>query len=108
MLKSYVSSGKPKAIPRAVGSDLKLLTELTRRSMPSIPSRNESYGYEKTPEGGLVLQKPLRTGFSGTDGDAVGPGDYDPPILASVVRKVPSALFSKVGLPLFIYSFHRL
>jgi hypothetical protein len=96
VLKSYVNSGKPKSIPRAAGSDLKLLAELTRRSMPSIPSKNESYGYEKTPDGSLVLQRPLRTGFSGASGDAVGPGDYDPPILSSIVRKTPSALFSKV------------
>ncbi len=96
VLKSYVSSGKPKVMPRASGSDLYLLGELTKRSMPSIPSRNESYGYEKTPDGALVLQKPLKAGFAGTQGDSVGPGDYDPPILASVVRKVPAAVFSKV------------
>lgn len=97
MLKSYVNAGKPKAIPRAAGSDLRLLAELTKRSMPSIPSKNESYGYEKTPDGSLVLQRPLRTGFTGANNDAVGPGDYDPPILSTIVRKVPSALFSKVS-----------
>lgn len=47
-------------------------------SPPSIPARNQSYGYELQPGGQLSLQKPLIPGFSGKEGDAVGPGDYDP------------------------------
>lgn len=53
----------------------------TVNSVPSIPARNQSYGYEPEEKTGrLVLQQPLIAGFSGRGNDTVGPGDYEPNI----------------------------
>lgn len=46
---------------------------------PSIPVHVQSYGYEETNTGDLVMQPPPSGGFSGVSGRAsVGPGDYNP------------------------------
>eukprot|EP00596_Hydrurales_sp_CCMP1899_P001047 CAMPEP_0119041194 /NCGR_PEP_ID=MMETSP1177-20130426/11383_1 /TAXON_ID=2985 /ORGANISM="Ochromonas sp, Strain CCMP1899" /LENGTH=289 /DNA_ID=CAMNT_0007007043 /DNA_START=200 /DNA_END=1070 /DNA_ORIENTATION=+ len=45
---------------------------------PSIPARNQSYGYELGESGNMVLQEAVGGGCKGTKGDTVGPGTYDP------------------------------
>jgi len=45
---------------------------------PSIPVHAQSYGYEETSVGDLVMQPPPDGGFSGISGRrSVGPGDYE-------------------------------
>jgi hypothetical protein len=44
---------------------------------PSIPSHNNVYGYEETPEGELIQQQNPEKVFTGTRGDTVGPGQYE-------------------------------
>mmetsp|Transcript_28123 Transcript_28123/g.66026 ORF Transcript_28123/g.66026 Transcript_28123/m.66026 type:complete len:617 (-) Transcript_28123:50-1900(-) len=47
---------------------------------PSIPTHSQSFGYEETAMGDLVMQRPPPgVGHSGANaGDSVGPGSYDP------------------------------
>lgn len=45
-------------------------------SAPSIPAMHQSYGYEQTSNGGLIMQSALETVHSGTKKDCVGPGHY--------------------------------
>jgi hypothetical protein len=47
-------------------------------NVPSIPRRDQSFGYEPTDAGRLVLQAPAVEGHKGFKEDSVGPGDYDP------------------------------
>jgi len=47
-------------------------------NVPSIPRREQSFGYEPTDAGRLVLQAPAVEGHKGFKEDSVGPGDYDP------------------------------
>jgi len=45
---------------------------------PSIPAHDQSYGYEESPEGMLIMQPPPEDGYSGVSGRrSVGPGEYD-------------------------------
>ena len=59
---------------------LHLLNEISlSNNAPSIPSKNQSYGYEvEEISGKLILQDMEIPGYKGTKGDAVGPGDYNP------------------------------
>ena len=46
---------------------------------PSVPTHSQSYGYEETPTGELVLQPPPVSGYTGVSGSlSAGPGSYDP------------------------------
>lgn len=45
---------------------------------PSIPAPAQSYGYEQTKNGELILQKPPNRGYKGEKGDTVGVGQYTP------------------------------
>ncbi len=72
-------------------AELGLTSEL--RSAPSIPTKFQAYGYENR-DGKLVPQQPLKPGFSGLGSDAVGPGDYDPPV--KPMYKPQTAVFGKV------------
>ena len=46
---------------------------------PSVPTHAQSYGYEETPTGELVLQPPPVSGYTGVSGAlSAGPGSYDP------------------------------
>jgi len=54
-----------------------LATAPFQPTVPSIPNRFQSYGYEEW-DGKLVLQQPLHPGYSGLKHDTVGPLDYDP------------------------------
>lgn len=65
-------------------------------SVPSIPTKHQSYGYESTPNGKVQLQDPVNPGFSGVKNDSVGPCDYDPKINVKY-KSVPKANFSKVS-----------
>ena len=47
-------------------------------NVPSIPRRDQSFGYEPTEGGRLVLQAPAVEGHKGFKEDCVGPGDYNP------------------------------
>ncbi|CAM9479859.1 unnamed protein product, partial [Laminaria digitata] len=45
---------------------------------PSIPGREQSYGYEEGDQGELVMQRPVDLGHSGRGDDRPGPVDYQP------------------------------
>mmetsp|Transcript_6004 Transcript_6004/g.18961 ORF Transcript_6004/g.18961 Transcript_6004/m.18961 type:complete len:539 (-) Transcript_6004:7-1623(-) len=45
---------------------------------PSIPTVQQSYGYEEGPSGALVLQSGPYKGHTGVGGDVPGPGEYAP------------------------------
>lgn len=50
-----------------------------KRNPPSIPAWSQSYGYEETDLGELVMQRAPKSGFSGVSGrQSAGPGAYDP------------------------------
>ena len=62
-------------------------------SAPSVPSREQSYGYEETHTGELVLQKPPAGGYSGVSGRlSAGPGSYDPTRATSVTKPQSKAV----------------
>jgi len=52
---------------------------------PSIPSHNNVFGYEETPNGELIQQQNPEKIFAGTASDTVGPGHYE--IKREIVRK---------------------
>lgn len=61
---------------------------------PSIPGREQSYGYEEGDQGELVMQRPVELGHSGRGDDRPGPVDYKPRI--EFTRRCPAAIdFSK-------------
>lgn len=61
---------------------------------PSIPGREQSYGYEEGDQGELVMQRPVDKGHSGKGDDRPGPVDYRPKI--ECTRRSPVAVdFSK-------------
>ncbi|CAM9337616.1 unnamed protein product [Discosporangium mesarthrocarpum] len=45
---------------------------------PSIPGREQSYGYEEGDHGELIMQRPVQTGHTGKGDDRPGPVDYQP------------------------------
>lgn len=45
---------------------------------PSIPGRQQSYGYEEGDQGELVMQRPADLGHTGRGDDRPGPVDYQP------------------------------
>lgn len=45
-------------------------------SAPSIPANHQTFGYDETTTGELILQKNPETVYSGTKIDSVGPGHY--------------------------------
>mmetsp|Transcript_689 Transcript_689/g.918 ORF Transcript_689/g.918 Transcript_689/m.918 type:complete len:549 (+) Transcript_689:27-1673(+) len=47
-------------------------------SAPSIPTTLQSYGYEESSSGDLVLQAPPSQGYWGSKNDSAGPGSYNP------------------------------
>ena len=97
MLPSTIRSGKLRKISRkkSTASDLlRTLHEISTSShAPSIPSRDQSYGYEPTQSGKLILQPSTYERFKGTKDDKVGPGDYNPSS-SFVLKKEPSTTFS--------------
>ncbi len=70
---------------------------LNPSTVPSIPTRFQSYGYETVPGEGnkLELQDATVPGYSGTHRDSVGPADYDPNINVKYSTKTIS--FAKVS-----------
>lgn len=48
------------------------------KQAPSIPSTEQSYGYEETTTGELFLQPPPVKGYTGRANDTVGVGAYEP------------------------------
>lgn len=61
---------------------------------PSIPGREQSYGYEEGDQGELVMQRPVDLGHSGRGDDRPGPVDYHPRV--EFTRRQPAAIdFSK-------------
>lgn len=50
---------------------------------PSIPVRNQSYGYEEGEHGELIPEPPPVAGYTGHGGDTIGPGEYNPDIGAT-------------------------
>ena len=60
---------------------------------PSIPAPEQSYGYEETPAGELVLQKPPPGGYSGVSGKlSAGPGSYDPRKATTITKPHTTAV----------------
>jgi hypothetical protein len=49
-------------------------------TVPSVPTRDQSYGYEESDRGELIQQKPPEGQYSGKGRDIVGPGHYDPSV----------------------------
>jgi hypothetical protein len=47
-------------------------------SVPSVPVKHQSYGYEMGASGELIMQQPRDAGFTGRGKDTVGPADYNP------------------------------
>lgn len=45
---------------------------------PTIPAKNQSYGYEMTKGGELIMLKPKTKVYAGDQRDSVGPGQYNP------------------------------
>ena len=61
-------------VPRATGA-------------PSVPSRDQSFGYEETADGELRMQRPPVGGYTGVSGHkSVGPGEYEPTRATSVTK----------------------
>lgn len=61
---------------------------------PSIPGRQQSYGYEEGDQGELVMQRPADLGHSGRGDDRPGPVDYNPRV--EFTRRAAAAVdFSK-------------
>lgn len=54
---------------------------------PSIPSHNNIFGYDENEMGQLIKQQTQMVGFTGTQSDRVGPGDYEVLASEAVVRK---------------------
>jgi hypothetical protein len=50
------------------------------QSPPSIPTKDQSHGYEVTPQGSVIPQPPIIPSYTGRGQDTVGPADYDPRI----------------------------
>eukprot|EP00798_Chlamydomonas_sp_ICE-L_P004422 gene4422-14554_t len=74
---------RPSTLVMNVGQMKMLPQQLTHQAAtpPSIPTQNQSFGYEEGTSGTLVLQKPsdpIHTG-EGEGIDKVGPGSYDVP-----------------------------
>lgn len=72
------------------------VTWLRVPTAPSIPARDQSYGYEEGKKGQLVRATPVVTGHSGKGVDTVGPGSYDVTTATSAVR--PQAPIAGFGL----------
>jgi hypothetical protein len=61
---------------------------------PSIPAPDQSYGYEETGTGDLVMQRPPAGGYSGVSGKlSVGPGEYETAGWRTTKSHAPSASF---------------
>eukprot|EP01035_Chromulina_nebulosa_P025897 gene25897-33850_t len=93
---STLKHGKPKKFPKAYQNYeiIQMGIHSGTSSVPSIPTRHQSYGYESTPDGRVVLQDPINPGFSGGKNDSVGPCDYDPKLQIKF-KHIPRANFSK-------------
>ncbi|GAQ78391.1 hypothetical protein KFL_000120360 [Klebsormidium nitens] len=78
-----------KGIPRAQGEGRRRAVVFKRAvSAPSVPAKNQSFGYDEEESGELIMQgPPLQEGHSGISGDLPGPGEYAP-------RPEPSAKFT--------------
>jgi hypothetical protein len=71
------------SLDKSVSPSVETLQRLVgdKRNVPSIPTREQSYGYDRDPANPsrLTLQKPtFAVGFSGEGVDKVGPLDYSP------------------------------
>lgn len=74
---------------------------------PSIPGKEQSYGYEEGKEGELVMQRPVDLGHSGRGDDRPGPVDYQPRV--GLTRRTPMTVdFSKGEDRLVVLSKGRL
>ena len=78
---SFKKAMKSKSIKKRSDDAFAYVEQLPHKmAVPSIPVRQQSYGYEEDDAGKLIPQAPINPGFTGTKGDTVGPGDYDPVI----------------------------
>lgn len=78
-----LAKGWIKSTHRYTGSSITKSAEVVfrkKQTAPSVPARNQSYGYEES-EGSLVMLAPPKDGHSGIKGDTVGPGGYSPSVV---------------------------
>lgn len=104
-IKSTFELKKTKKLPKHVNVLDALNITTTATKAPSIPTRFQSYGYEASNDGRLVLQEPSAYGYTGIKGDTVGPGDYEPTDKIRY-KTVPTSNFAKVGRLIIYYFFH--
>lgn len=69
---------KGQAHPRKQRKASAAVSWMRASNAPSIPAAGQSYGYEESKDGDLILQKPPKRGFAGEKGDTVGVGQYKP------------------------------
>lgn len=61
-------------------------------NVPSIPSKNQCYGYEVEKKSGkLILQNTNMRNYKGTKEDNVGPGEYNPNIDSIMKNKIKAS-----------------
>ena len=68
---------------------------------PSVPVRNQSYGYEESGSGELILQQAPTQGHSGVGADTVGPCVYEPKLTAVKTTKTTDFQTSKTKRGVF-------
>ena len=68
---------------------------------PSVPVRSQSYGYEESGTGELILQKAPMEGHSGRGSDSVGPCVYEPLLTAVKTSKTTDFKSSKSSRGIF-------
>ena len=68
---------------------------------PSVPVRGQSYGYEESETGELILQKAPTQGHTGTGADTVGPCVYEPKLTAVKTTKTTDFQSSKTKRGIF-------
>lgn len=79
-IKSYINPGKEMRRSKSQPAKMDYLNLIGNKNVlraPSIPTREQCFGYEEDETGHLQLQQPLQAGYKGTKNDSVGPGDYD-------------------------------
>ena len=70
-------------------------------SAPSVPARNQCYGYDVGHDGELLKQPAPGGQYTGHKHDAVGPGDYDPQF--TLMQNMRNTDFSRSGTQRHIF-----
>jgi len=79
--------GKPSL---AGGAGRRATPKPVRQGPPSIPVREQSFGYEDAGTGELRMQQPPEGGYSGVSGRrSAGPGEYEPTKATALIKPAP-------------------